>query len=52
VIPYAALNPGLNASLTSDGKSIVYTVDRQRREIWILDGIQEPRPWYARLLGK
>jgi len=52
LIPYAALNPGLNASLTSDGKSIVYTVDRQRREIWILDGIQEPRPWYARLLGK
>jgi Tol biopolymer transport system component len=50
--PFAAFNPGLHASLTSDGKSIVYTVNRQRREIWILDGIQEPRPWYARLLGK
>jgi len=50
--PYAAYNPGLHASLTSDGKSIVYTVNRQRREIWILDGIEEPRPWYARLLGK
>jgi Tol biopolymer transport system component len=50
--PFAAFNPGLHASLSSDGKSIIYTVNRVRREIWILDGIQEPRPWYARLLGK
>ena len=50
--PYEGLNPGLRASLTSDGKDIVYTVNRPRREIWILDGIQKPRPWYARLLGK
>jgi Tol biopolymer transport system component len=41
--PYAAFNPGLHASLTSDGKSIVYTVNRERREIWILAGIQKPR---------
>jgi len=50
--PYEGLNPGLRASLTSDDKSIVYTVNRPRREIWILEGIQKPRPWYARLLGK
>lgn len=50
--PYEGLNPGLRASLTSDGKSIVYTVNRPRREIWILEGIQKPRPWYARLLGR
>jgi hypothetical protein len=49
--PFAAFNPGLHASLTSDGKSIVYTVNRERREIWILDGIQKPRPWYIRLFG-
>ncbi len=50
--PYAGLNPGLRASLTSDGKSIVYTVDRLRQEIWILDGIQPPRAWYESLLGR
>ena len=50
--PFAQFNPGLCASLTSDGKDIVYTVNRPRQEIWILDGIGEPRPWYQRLLGK
>jgi TolB protein len=50
--PFAGLNPGLRASLTSDGKNIVYTVDRLRVEIWILDGIQSPRTWYERLLGR
>jgi len=50
--PFAQMNPGLCATLTSDGKSIIYTVNRARQEIWILDGIQEPRPWYMRLLGR
>ena len=49
--PYASMNPGLHASLTSDGADIVYSVNRPRQEIWILDGIQEPRAWYRRLLG-
>ncbi|MGA2598637.1 MAG: hypothetical protein ABSH09_16800, partial [Bryobacteraceae bacterium] len=49
--PFAGLNPGMHASLTSDGKNIVYTVDRLRQEIWILDGIQSPRAWYQRILG-
>jgi eukaryotic-like serine/threonine-protein kinase len=50
--PYSSLNPGLQASFLSDGKSIVYTVNRPRQEIWILNGLQEPRPWYMRLFGK
>ena len=50
--PYAGLSPGLRASLTSDGKSIVYTVNRLRQEIWILDGIQPPRAWWQRMFGR
>jgi TolB protein len=50
--PFASINPGLCAALTSDGKSIVYTVNRPRQEIWILDGLQEPRAWYRRLWGR
>jgi eukaryotic-like serine/threonine-protein kinase len=44
--PFSNGNPGLSAALTSDGLSIVYTVQRARSEIWILDGLQTPRPWY------
>ena len=29
-----------------------YTVNRPRQEIWILEGLQEPRAWWERLLGK
>ncbi len=50
--PYSGSNPGLRASLTSDGKSIVYTVNRPRTEIWILDGVQTPHAWWQRILGK
>ncbi len=46
--PYSNGNPGLSAGLTSDEKSIVYAVLRPRSEIWILDGMQTPRPWYKR----
>jgi Tol biopolymer transport system component len=49
--PFGANNPGLMASLTSDGKSIVYSVNRPRSEIWILDGIQPPSPWWRRMIG-
>jgi len=48
--PYATTNPGLQAALTPDGKNIVYTVNRARQEIWILDGVETPRSWYRRLL--
>jgi Tol biopolymer transport system component/predicted Ser/Thr protein kinase len=44
--PFSNGNPGLSAALTSDGSMIVYTVQRARSEIWILDGLQAPRPWY------
>jgi Tol biopolymer transport system component len=50
--PYTSSNPGLRASLTSDGKGIVYTVNRPRTEIWILDGVQTPHTWFERVLGK
>jgi serine/threonine protein kinase/Tol biopolymer transport system component len=50
--PYSNGNPGLSAAITSDQKSIVYTVNRARSEIWILDGIQHPSYWYLHLLGK
>jgi Tol biopolymer transport system component len=49
--PFASFNPGLHASLTLDGKSVVYTVNRPRQEIWILKGLQQPRKWWERLLG-
>ena len=47
--PFANPWPALCASLTPDGESIVYTVNRSREEIWILDGLQAPQPWYRRL---
>ncbi len=50
--PYSSINPGWMASLTADAKSIVYSVNRPRNEIWILDGIQPPHPWWKRILGK
>ena len=50
--PFSAGNPGLSAALTSDEKTIVYTVNRARSEIWILDGARRPSPWYERLIGK
>jgi Tol biopolymer transport system component len=43
--PFAPFNPSLHATLTSDGKNIVYTVNRPRQEIWILDGLQRPWAW-------
>ena len=49
-LPYSELAPGLRASLTSDGRSIVYSVNRPREEIWILRGLEVPRGWFARLL--
>jgi WD40-like Beta Propeller Repeat len=49
--PYSSGNPGLSAALTSDGKSIVYAVNRPRIEIWILSGLQVPAPWYRRIFG-
>jgi eukaryotic-like serine/threonine-protein kinase len=50
--PFSSSSPGLRASLTSDGKSIVYTVNRPRTEIWILDGVRTPHTWWERILGK
>jgi Tol biopolymer transport system component len=50
LMPFSSMQPGLMAALTGDGKSIVYTVNRPRQEIWMLDGVEVPRSWYRRLL--
>jgi dipeptidyl aminopeptidase/acylaminoacyl peptidase len=50
--PYSNGSPGLSAALTPDQKSIVYTVNRRRQEIWILDGVEKPAPWYKRLAAR
>jgi hypothetical protein len=49
--PFSIGNPGLSAAVTSDQKSIVYTINRPRTEICILDGLQVPAPWYQRIFG-
>ncbi len=49
--PFASMNPGVMASLTADKKSIIYTVNRPRTEIWILNGIQTPATWWRRIFS-
>jgi len=40
LVPYSPAVPGLRLSLTPDQKRIVYTVNRPREEIWLLDGLR------------
>jgi Tol biopolymer transport system component len=47
-VPYASVNAGWRASLTFDGRAFVYTVGRPREEIWLLEGVRTPVPWYRR----
>jgi len=49
--PFSNGTPGFSAALTSDGKSIVYAVNRPRTEIWIIEGLQIPAPWYRRIFS-
>jgi Tol biopolymer transport system component len=51
LIPYSGPQPGLRASLTNDGSSIVYSVLRSREEIWIMENVRIREPWYAWLLS-
>jgi Tol biopolymer transport system component len=51
LIPYSGPQPGLRASVTSDGGSIVYSVLRPREEIWIMENVRVQEPWYAWLLS-
>jgi serine/threonine protein kinase/Tol biopolymer transport system component len=46
MLPYSSLNAGWRASFTPDGSEFVYTINHPREEIWILDGIHAPAPWY------
>jgi serine/threonine protein kinase/Tol biopolymer transport system component len=50
--PGTPLYPGYRITVAPDGKSIAYAVDRSRSELWILEGLRIPRPWFQRLLGK
>jgi Tol biopolymer transport system component len=50
LLPYSGPQPGLRASVTSDGANLVYSVLRPREEIWILENIQIHEPWFAWLL--
>ena len=47
-VPWGFENPGNRVSVTPDGKALIYRVLRTRSEIWLLDGVRIPRPWYAR----
>jgi len=51
LLSYSGPRPGLRASLTADGKRIVYTVLRPRKEIWILEDVRIREPCYARLFA-
>jgi len=50
--PASPLNPGLRVTLAPDGKSLAWAVNRARLELWILEGLRIPRPWFQRLLGR
>jgi Tol biopolymer transport system component len=50
LIPYSGPQPGLRASLASDGSSIVYSVLRSQEEIWVMENVRIQEPWYAWLL--
>jgi hypothetical protein len=49
--PSSTLSPGLRITVAPDGKSLAWAVNRPRTELWILEGLRIPRPWYARLVG-
>lgn len=49
-IPSAPVSPGIRVSVTPDGGSLVYSIERGGKSIWLLEGVGIPRPWYARLL--
>jgi WD40 repeat protein len=51
LIPYSGPQPGLRASLASDGGSVVYSVLRPREEIWVMENVRIQEPWYAWLLA-
>jgi Tol biopolymer transport system component len=50
--PASYLGPGLRITLAPDGKSLAWAVNRARSELWILEGLRIPRPWFQRLLGR
>jgi serine/threonine protein kinase len=49
--PVSAFNPGIRFSLSPDGKSIVYTINRYRADFWMLQGFRTPG-WWSGLAGR
>ena len=39
-------------SFAPDGKSLAWVVACAGSELWILERLRTPRPWFQRLLGK
>jgi Tol biopolymer transport system component len=50
--PGSPLAPGRRVTVAPDGKSLAWAVNRARSELWILEGLRTPRPWFRRLLGR
>ena len=47
--PASRFVPGWRLSITPDNKTLIYSVYRERRELWLLEGIRPPESWYTRL---
>jgi Tol biopolymer transport system component len=52
LLPYSGPQPGLRATLSSDDKSIVFSVLRPREEIWILEDVHIREPWWTWLVER
>jgi len=49
LLPDSYLLPGQRVSVTPNGKALVYAVARGGGDIVLAEGVQIPKPWYARL---
>ena len=50
LMPYSVMQPGLRASVSSDGARLIYTVLSPREEIWIMENVRIDEPWYSWLI--
>ena len=48
--PASNLNPGIRFSLAPDGKSIVYSTQKNRFDLWLLQGYRQPG-WFSGFSG-
>jgi Tol biopolymer transport system component len=50
MLPDSNLTPGIRFSLAPDGKSIVYSTSKSRRDLWMLQGYRQPG-WLSQFSG-